>query len=73
MLEQSAAHFSFVSHTMVRRRSSKLKGSGSNPRPLDKRDAKINRWNTLEDIPMDEEDQCALPLVSLSGDPLENI
>ncbi|KAI0274240.1 Sas10 C-terminal domain-containing protein [Russula aff. rugulosa BPL654] len=42
---------------MVRRRSSKLKASRSNPRPLDKRDARINRWNTLEDIPMDEEDQ----------------
>ncbi|KAF8490792.1 Sas10 C-terminal domain-containing protein [Russula emetica] len=42
---------------MVRRRSSKSKVSRSNPRPLDKRDARINRWNTLEDIPMDEEDQ----------------
>ena len=59
----SAAHFSFIFRIMVRRRSSKSKVSGTGPRPLDKRDARINRWNTLEDIPMDEEDQCALSLL----------
>ncbi|KAH9955170.1 hypothetical protein BC827DRAFT_1271975 [Russula dissimulans] len=42
---------------MVRRRSSKSKDSRTGPRPLDRRDAKIKRWNTLADIPMDDEDQ----------------
>jgi hypothetical protein len=44
---------------MVRRRKSKSKDSKPGPRPFDKRDGTIKRWNTLEDIPMDEEDQCA--------------
>ncbi|KAI0250963.1 Sas10 C-terminal domain-containing protein [Lactifluus subvellereus] len=42
---------------MVRRRSSKSKYSGTGPRPVDKRDARMKRWNTLADIPMDEEDE----------------
>src|SRR6266849_4922245 len=55
---------------MVRRRSSKSKVvSRRNPRPLDKRDARINRWNTLEDIPMDEEDKCALLCYACPDDP----
>ena len=45
---------------MVRKRKSRSKDLRTCPRPLDKRDGKIKRWNTLEDIPMDEEDQCAL-------------
>ena len=45
---------------MVRRRKSRSKDLRTGPRPFDKRDGKIKRWNTLEDIPMDEEDQCAL-------------
>ena len=53
-------HFSFIFRIMVRRRGPKSKVSRAGPRPLDKRDARIDRWNTLEDIPMDEEDQCAL-------------
>lgn len=52
------AHISFVS-TMVRRRASKSgpKAKGK-PRPIDRKDSKINRWNTADDIPLDEEDQC---------------
>ena len=50
----------FRFHIMVRRRKSKSKDLRTGPRPFDKRDGKIKRWNTLEDIPMDEEDQCAL-------------
>ncbi|KAI0287956.1 Sas10 C-terminal domain-containing protein [Russula brevipes] len=42
---------------MPRRRGSKLKDSRTGPRPVDKRDARIKRWNTLADIPVDEEDQ----------------
>ncbi|KAF8272853.1 Sas10 C-terminal domain-containing protein [Lactarius quietus] len=42
---------------MVRRRSSKSKYVRSGPRPVDKKDARMKRWNTLADIPMDEEDQ----------------
>lgn len=45
---------------MVRRRRHKSKDPKPSPRPFDKRDGTIKRWNTLEDIPMDEEDQCAL-------------
>ncbi|KAH9045031.1 Sas10 C-terminal domain-containing protein [Lactarius hengduanensis] len=41
---------------MVRRRSSKSKDIRRGPRPLDKKDARIKRWNTSADIPMDEED-----------------
>ena len=44
---------------MVRRRRNKSKDSKPGPRPFDKRDGTIKRWNTLEDIPMDDEDQCA--------------
>ncbi|KAH9999604.1 Sas10 C-terminal domain-containing protein [Russula compacta] len=42
---------------MARKRGSKLKDSRTGPRPFDKRDARIKRWNTAADIPMDEEDQ----------------
>ncbi|KAI0264034.1 Sas10 C-terminal domain-containing protein [Gloeopeniophorella convolvens] len=42
---------------MVRRRSTKVKNSRGGPRPVDKKDARMRRWNTAEDIPMDEEDQ----------------
>lgn len=56
---------------MVRRRSSKSKPPKTDPRPLDKRDARVNRWNNIEDMPMDEEDQCAPSL--LSDDLRENI
>ena len=50
----------FVFYFMVRRRKSRSKDLRTGPRPFDKRDGKIKAWNTLEDIPMDEEDQCAL-------------
>lgn len=36
----------------------KAKGSGKPPRGVDKRDASMGRWETADDIPMDEEDQC---------------
>ncbi|KAI9463799.1 hypothetical protein F5148DRAFT_1276468 [Russula earlei] len=42
---------------MARRRSSNSKILRPGPRPLDKQDARIKRWNTLADIPMDEEDR----------------
>jgi U3 small nucleolar RNA-associated protein 3 len=45
---------------MVRRRKSRSKDLRTGPRPFDKREGEIKRWNTLEDIPMDEGDQCAL-------------
>ncbi|KAI9465039.1 Sas10 C-terminal domain-containing protein [Lactarius psammicola] len=41
---------------MVRRRSSKSKDIRRGPRPVDRKDARIKRWNTSADIPMDEED-----------------
>ncbi len=49
--------FSF-SFAMVRRRS-KSKDARTGPRPVDKKDARMRRWNTSVDIPMDEEDECA--------------
>ncbi|KIM43375.1 hypothetical protein M413DRAFT_444202 [Hebeloma cylindrosporum] len=42
---------------MVRRRSTKGRESRSKPKPLNRSDGKIKKWNTIEDIPMDEEDQ----------------
>lgn len=45
---------------MPRRRPSQRAKSHSNPRPVDRKDSRIKRWDTLADIEMDEEDQCAL-------------
>ncbi|KAN0127334.1 Sas10 C-terminal domain containing protein [Lactarius tabidus] len=42
---------------MVRRKSSKTKHVRSGPRPVDRKDSRMKRWNTSADIPMDEEDQ----------------
>ncbi|VDB91904.1 unnamed protein product [Peniophora sp. CBMAI 1063] len=41
---------------MVRRRSTKPKGKSA-PRPVDRKDSKMKRWETADDIPMDDEDQ----------------
>lgn len=41
------------------RHSSGSKGRGrSLPRPVNRKDGTMKRWNKPEDIPMDEEDQC---------------
>lgn len=45
--------FSFF--TMPRRPSKKAAGK---PRPVNRGDAKINKWNKTSDIPLDEEDEC---------------
>ncbi|KAI0322424.1 Sas10 C-terminal domain-containing protein [Amylostereum chailletii] len=42
---------------MVRRRPSKSKGQNSGPRPVDRKDGNLKKWNTVDDILMDEEDQ----------------
>ncbi|CAA7261365.1 unnamed protein product [Cyclocybe aegerita] len=42
---------------MVRKRTSKGKEQKRKPKPLRKSDGQLTRWNTAEDIPMDEEDQ----------------
>ncbi|KZT27417.1 hypothetical protein NEOLEDRAFT_1240361 [Neolentinus lepideus HHB14362 ss-1] len=42
---------------MVRRRSTKVIKANSKPRGLNRKESKINKWNTVEDIPMDEEDE----------------
>jgi len=44
---------------MVRRRSTKGREGRSKPKPLKRADGKIKKWNTIADIPMDGEDQCA--------------
>ncbi|KZV73735.1 hypothetical protein PENSPDRAFT_749962 [Peniophora sp. CONT] len=41
---------------MVRRRTTKPKGNSA-PRPVDRKDSKMKRWETADDIPMDDEDQ----------------
>ena len=43
---------------MPRRRPSSRGGSRSKPRPVDRKDSKIKRWNKASDIELDEEDQC---------------
>ncbi|KAI0042486.1 hypothetical protein FA95DRAFT_1682542 [Auriscalpium vulgare] len=40
-----------------RRRNASEKKERSGPRPVDKKDARVKRWNKASDIPMDEEDQ----------------
>ena len=45
--------------TMVRRRSSKSKAAHSKARPVDRKESKMRRWKTADDVPLDEEDQCA--------------
>ena len=50
---------------MVRRRSTKPKGKSA-PRPVDRKDSKMKRWETADDIPMDDEDQCTYPAFSLN-------
>ncbi|KAF5315015.1 hypothetical protein D9619_007306 [Psilocybe cf. subviscida] len=43
---------------MVRRRSTKKDhNAGSKPKPLKRSDGKMKKWETIGDIPMDEEDQ----------------
>ncbi|KAK1231202.1 something about silencing protein 10 [Marasmius sp. AFHP31] len=42
---------------MPRRRSTKSRNSGKKPRPTNRSDAKITKWNDLSDIPLDEEEQ----------------
>jgi U3 small nucleolar RNA-associated protein 3 len=43
---------------MPRRRAGKASTNGrSKPRPVDRASASIKKWNTIEDIPLDEEEQ----------------
>jgi len=43
---------------MPRRSVSRSRTSKSKPKPLKRSDGKLKKWNTVEDIPMDDEDQC---------------
>lgn len=45
---------------MPRRRSTKARASGGKPRPVNRSEGKIKKWDKTSDIPFDEEDQCAL-------------
>ncbi|KAG6841964.1 hypothetical protein C0991_004455 [Blastosporella zonata] len=38
------------------RRPSKTRGSKGKPRPVNRQDAKVTKWNKASDVPMDEED-----------------
>ena len=44
---------------MPRRRPSKANGGSKRPRSVKRSESKINKWNAIDDIPLDEEDQCA--------------
>ena len=46
---------------MARRHASKGTAKRSKPRPVDRKDSSIKRWDKLSDIPLDEEDQCTCP------------
>ncbi|KAG6830686.1 hypothetical protein H0H92_015162 [Tricholoma furcatifolium] len=55
---------------MPRRRSTKGRGDGKKPRPVNRADSKIAKWKTASDIPMDEEDlfHASRDKVLLDGD-----
>ena len=40
------------------KRPAKGRNTNSKPRRFKKSDGTIKKWNTIDDIPMDEEDQC---------------
>jgi hypothetical protein len=40
------------------KRSAKRRNTNPKPRRFKKSDGTIKKWNTIDDIPMDEEDQC---------------
>ena len=40
------------------RRPKNSSGKKKGPRPFKRSDASVQKWNTLEDIPLDDEDQC---------------
>ena len=43
---------------MARKHGGKQGKSRSQPRGVNRKDASMKKWNRLEDIPMDEEDEC---------------
>jgi hypothetical protein len=49
---------------MPRRRSTKARASGGKLRPVDRSEGKIKKWDKISDIPLDEEDQCALNYIT---------
>ncbi|KAG2155848.1 uncharacterized protein EDB93DRAFT_1319706 [Suillus bovinus] len=55
---------------MPRRRPSGKSNSRSKPRPVDRKDSKIKRWNKASDIELDEEDQfhASRDKILLNGD-----
>lgn len=55
---------------MPRRRPSSKGNSRSKPRPVDRKDSKIKRWNKASDIELDEEDQfhASRDKILLNGD-----
>ena len=44
---------------MVHCYSDKSKIACSKARPVDSKESKMRRWKTADDVPLDEEDQCA--------------
>ena len=52
---------------MPRRRISKRRENGykSKSKSFHKSDGKLKKWNTISDIPMDEEDQCVFGILQL--------
>ncbi|KAL0960659.1 hypothetical protein HGRIS_005689 [Hohenbuehelia grisea] len=59
---------------MVRRRVPKSRAGKGKPRPTDRADAKLKRWDKASDIPLDEEDQfhSSRDKILLEGDELDD-
>ncbi|KAG6918741.1 hypothetical protein DXG01_011932 [Tephrocybe rancida] len=55
---------------MPRRRSTKARVNGGKPRPVNRADSKVTKWNKASDVPMDEEDlfRASRDKVLLDGD-----
>lgn len=58
---------------MARKHGSKTKGQKSRPRGLKPKEGKIQRWESVSDIPLDEEENCELHYISVFGKPFNSI
>jgi len=50
---------------MPRRPSKGHKKKANGPRPVDRKAGTIRKWNTADDVELDEEDQCAFIILFL--------
>ena len=50
---------------MPRRRSTTVRSKSEKPRPVNRSEGKLKRWEKFSDIPLDEEDQCMFLIIDL--------